>query len=153
MKIIRLPNEEAKIRTVAQWLYDEFGSGDPANSVARAVDRLRSQFEGREDVLFTFVCEASGVLIGTASAIKNDSEAYPELSPWLGAVFVRPEYRGKGIGSLLCNEVSKELRRIGFAEIFLFTANQQKLYERLGWEVFGTETLKNGKSAVVMKLK
>ena len=123
MKIIPLPSDEPMVRLVATWLFEEFGKADPANSVDRSIQRLKTQFVSSDDVL------------GTASMIRHDMNDRMDLSPWLGAVYVAPAFRGKGVASQLCKQVEQELRALTFSKAYLFTIDRQSLYLRNGWEL------------------
>ena len=73
-----------------------------------------------------------------------------ELSPWMSAVYVSPEYRGKGIGTLLCQRILEELKRLKVKEAYLYTADQVQLYAKLGWIPFDKVEYK-GEMQTIMK--
>ncbi len=78
--------------------------------------------------------DASGRLQGSASLIADDMHGEAAFSPWLANVLVLPAARGSGTGSRLINAIEEEARQQGHARLYLFTEDQQALYERRGWE-------------------
>ena len=75
----------------------------------------------------------AGQAIGTASLRASDLPGREELSPWLGGVYVAPAFRGRGIASALCRTVEERAAALGHDRLYLFTLDQQALYQRLGW--------------------
>jgi len=69
---------------------------------------------------------------------KPDRE---EIGLWINALFVAPEHRRKGIGSLLIRAAEAEAARTGERELFALT-DIPKLYQRLGWQC--VESSSNG---------
>ena len=59
----------------------------------------------------------------------------PQLSPWLADVYVAIEYRRQGIGSALVQRIIAEALALGVETLYLYTADQQRFYERLGWSL------------------
>ncbi|HXB13506.1 MAG TPA: GNAT family N-acetyltransferase [Bacteroidia bacterium] len=59
---------------------------------------------------------------------------YKKYAPWLSLLYVKPEYRNKDIGSLLCNSIEAEAFRMGISRIYLYTESARLLYEKLGWK-------------------
>lgn len=82
---------------------------------------------------FIILAHEDGNFVGTAALFTNDLESRPDLSPWLGGVFVLPKYRGKGIASSLINQVMTQAKKIGYQKIYLHTEHTAGLYEKLGW--------------------
>ncbi len=62
---------------------------------------------------------------------------------YLYAFRVRPEYRGKGIGTLLLEIVEEDLRQRGFQRVCLNVGrgnlDARRLYQRLGYRVIAPE--------------
>ena len=97
------------------------------------------------------VALAGAELVGTVSLKHNDLDIRPEISPWLGGVFVIPEWRQRGVASLLMRRAVEEARRLNLERLFLWTASAESLYLKLGWQpVERTEYC--GKSIVIMQL-
>lgn len=79
------------------------------------------------------VALTGGELVGTASLKHNDLDIRPDYNPWLGAVFVTPKWRGRGVGSLLCQRAVDDARRLKIPRLFLWTSTAEALYLKLGW--------------------
>ncbi|HKS95296.1 MAG TPA: GNAT family N-acetyltransferase [Terriglobia bacterium] len=79
-----------------------------------------------------FVAEADGRVCGTVTTI-----IYEDRFAWIGMVLVDPEYRGRGIGTLLLEKAIEYLDRLKAPAIKLDATPQGKpLYTKLG---FGAE--------------
>jgi N-acetylglutamate synthase-like GNAT family acetyltransferase len=76
-----------------------------------------------------------GELLGSAMLLAHDMDSRPQLTPWLAGVFVKPQCRGKGIGSALVRHIEGEARSLGVSTLYLYTPNAESLYERLDWSV------------------
>jgi GNAT superfamily N-acetyltransferase len=68
---------------------------------------------------------------------------------WLALVYTTTENRGKGYGTMLCNEIEAHSKAIGIEELHLFTHTAESLYKRLDWQELERLTLKE-KDIVVM---
>ncbi|MHC8318648.1 GNAT family N-acetyltransferase [Pseudomonas sp. LB3P31] len=73
------------------------------------------------------------------------------LTPWLAGVYVKAEYRGRGIASKLVNRIVDEAAALGIAELYLYTDQAQSLYASLGWEVVEDTVDDEGLEITVMK--
>ena len=79
----------------------------------------------------------NGEPIGTASLKPNDLEARLDLTPCLGGMFVVPEWRRRGVASLLVRRALEEAKRLGYEKVYLWTdsVTAESLYLKLGWTV------------------
>jgi GNAT superfamily N-acetyltransferase len=60
---------------------------------------------------------------------------FPDYMPWLGSVFVHPDYRNRSIASQLCLEIVSLATSFGAGQLFLQTERLDGgLYARLGWK-------------------
>ena len=91
-----------------------------------------------------------GVLVGFYSLMLNDPANLENFSPWLGSVFVKPEFRGQGIGTKLVEHALGLTRRIGIDTLYLRTPNKQAMYSRIGF-INIQEIEIRGKMFMVMK--
>lgn len=132
MKIEPLGKHRKWIPQLACWHHAQWSDLNPGETLAGRVARLELNATGSELPL-TWVAFEDEILFGSASLVNSDMETQPELRPWLASVFVAPEHRRKGIGASLVQHVVNEARERGYESLFLFTPDQQKFYEKLGW--------------------
>ncbi len=102
-----------------------------------------------EGIPCAWVAFIDGEAVGSVSLIEQNLDARPDLSPWLAALWVRPEHRGQGIGAALVRRCEEEARRLGTDRLYLYTETAVALYARLGWMVLSEEEYE-GKPVVVM---
>ncbi|WP_438765300.1 GNAT family N-acetyltransferase [Kushneria sp. TE3] len=76
--------------------------------------------------------------VGMASLFENDCAQRPDLRPWLAAVFVHPDYRGRGIAGRLIETIEQVAHSRGETGLYLITTDHQGLYERHGWSNTGS---------------
>jgi len=92
-----------------------------------------------------------GELIGTVSLKFNDLDTRPELDPWLGGVFVIPEWRGRGVATLLMQRAVEAAAKLGLTKLYLWTSSAEGLYQKLGWQVVERSEY-CGKDIVIMEI-
>ncbi len=118
---------------VAKWLHDEWAWQNPGeNSVADRLQRMQAQMH-KERIPMMFVAFAGDHPVGTAWIVEHDMDSRKDLSPWVATIFVRPEYRGKGIGSALVLRAMDKVRQLGYKQAYLITPDREGFYARLGW--------------------
>ena len=74
-------------------------------------------------------------IIATAGLLEKDINLFPNLFPWLANVYVKKEYRGKGIGSKIIDYIINYTSDIGQKKIYLFTDTKSLLYLNKDWEI------------------
>jgi GNAT superfamily N-acetyltransferase len=106
----------------------------------------------RDTVPFTIVALADGVPVGSCSVVENDCVHRPQYTPWVAAVFVTPELRGRGVASAILQEavtIATRSRLEGlYLDCFETTA---PVYEKSGWVILEREV--GDKESVVMLRK
>jgi len=98
-----------------------------------------------------YVAIKDGIAVGTSMLLDYDMTTHPELTPWLGGVYVKPEHRGHGIATLLSKHAMSEATRMGITRLWLYTVSSSRLYEKLGWEYCMQENYLN-EQATIMKV-
>jgi len=126
------------VRTVAGWLYAEWGCKVPGRSIDTAESSLR-QDPGADGLPSSIIAVLADEPVGVARLVATDLESRPDLSPWLASVYVHADKRNRDIGSILCSGIVEIARRNGFHTLYLFTPDRASFYQRQGWSVMGDE--------------
>ncbi len=105
----------------------------PDHTAADRATRFRAH-QNYETLPIAWIAHEGDAALATASLRTHDLEGREQLSPWLGGVFVQPQYRGRGIATALCKTVETKAASMGITCLYLFTHGQEALYERIGWE-------------------
>lgn len=79
-----------------------------------------------------YLLRLDGRNIGCAGLITNDFISRIDLYPWLCALYVEEEQRGRAYGSLLLEKARQDCARFGFPNIYLATAHVG-YYEKYGF--------------------
>jgi len=98
----------------------------------------------------TLVALDEAELVGTVSLKYHDLDIRPGIDPWLGALLVLPDWRRRGIATLLMQRAAETACRLNLSELFLWTSSAEGLYLKLGWQVV-ERTEYCGKQIVVMR--
>lgn len=153
MEIKSLKSCRCFLNEIADWHYHEWQHLYPADTIHDFIEDLKQSLADTA-VPGTWVLMDENKPVGSASIVRHDMETNRHLSPWLANVFIKPEYRGKGLGRILINHVQEQARSIGVAEIYLFTENRSKLYKSLGWRTVKHEKYhQNDVEVMMMQLK
>ena len=81
--------------TVAGWIFDEWGWEMPGSTL----ESIQAEFSlhlNRDRIPLTMLALVEGQPVGTASIFLHDMDTRMDLTPWLAAVYVVPEFRGQG---------------------------------------------------------
>lgn len=131
--IIPLSQQPQRAEEIAHFLFQEWHLLDNWADPREVAERLR-QRNLPGSVGFTLLALSdAGELSGTASVIEYELDDNPARRYWLGEVFTLPTWRGQGIGSRLVNACIGRAQQQGVTELWLYTPDQQALYQRLGW--------------------
>jgi len=150
VSVRELPNHGRVVRTLARWLFGEWGdlSRRPFHAYVR---KVRESLRG-DPLPFTVVAFAGRRPVGCASCWEQDMHIRLGLSPWLAAVYVDPAYRRRGIGSRLCREVEARARMLEYEKLHLFTPDREEFYQRMGWKTV-ERVVYRGQNVAIMEKK
>ncbi|CAM3315758.1 GNAT family N-acetyltransferase [Halomonas lysinitropha] len=132
IRIARLKDDSPHVAILAEWAHDTWGHLHPGRRLDTAIALMRDEC-GAGGVPSVFAALLDDAPVGMASLVADDMSDRRDLTPWLASVFVRSEWRGRGIASRLVQRVEEEARAHGHDRLYLYTPDQQALYRRLGW--------------------
>jgi len=85
------------------------------------------------DVPFIVVATDNNQLIGSAALVNEDMKTRKDLSPWLASVFVKSEFRKRGIATKLVRYIEEEASKLDIEMLYLYTEHARDLYAGLAW--------------------
>jgi GNAT superfamily N-acetyltransferase len=150
MRIELLADHRHLITKIAAFLHGEWGAFPPWASLPTIEARLAagSQSHG---VPFTLVAlSAENDFLGTASVKLFELPAHHDKEHWLSEVFIPKSLRGQGIGSALIADCIKRSFDLGVPTLYLYTPDQQRLYEKFGWHE-AVQTVVNDEAVSIME--
>lgn len=131
MKFDYLVEHPKYIPLVATWLYQEFIENQkPGISLEYIMEKL--QGHQKEAVPITIIATKGNHCLGTVSLFENDLRGM-EVTPWLAALVVDKQYRGRGIGKELIRQISTIALQLGYRTLYLRTEHATEYYQKLGW--------------------
>jgi GNAT superfamily N-acetyltransferase len=135
------------LTAVGTWIYEQWWSR--RHPLPEVVFELLRTHTVLDQVPFTVVALAAGVPVGSCSVLVNDCVHRPQYTPWVGAVFVKPELRRTGIASAILQEAAAIATRSGIEGLYIDCLEKTApVYENNGWVILEREV--GDKESVVM---
>ena len=136
LTIVTLSDRPDLLTTVATWVYQQWWSHFPEHS-AETLANMLSERRTADHIYESFVALLESVPVGTATVLDHDmdTERWPDLTPWVAAVYVIPEARRQGIGEQLVSQATAFSQSKGLKTVYLWTSDRRNWYERLGWQL------------------
>lgn len=127
--IEHLADHKEYIGTVTNWLWKEFGNENNYDFFQSIIKNSLI----KNKLPLTFIALEDNELVGTIGLWRSDLMSRQDLFPWLSALYVKENFRGKRIGQKLQKFLVEYCREAGFTELFLYT-DICNYYEKTGWE-------------------
>lgn len=121
---------------IADWIWQEWARHEPGVDRAQCEASVHAGLQGMPLPRF-YVARAGDAPIGCASIVAADLPTEPGLGPWLANVYVRPAWRGRGLGTRLVETAMAYGAGVA-GTLYLYTFGTTALYERLGWQPHAT---------------
>ncbi|MGI6239715.1 MAG: GNAT family N-acetyltransferase [Christensenellales bacterium] len=133
MKMLSSCEDRARIPEIAEYIKSKWAN--PAS--ARLYDDCiaHSADAGAPLPRWYALCD-NGRIVGCAGLIANDFISRQDLYPWLCALYVEPEMRGRGYGGALIEKARTDARAAGFPHLYLCT-DHIGYYERYNFTYIG----------------
>lgn len=131
LRIRRLEPNTPEAATVARWRYDAFFA-DSGQSYAASRDALFA-FLAQQGYEIGLLAEWNGRPAGSCLFVRHEIDPKHDLTPWLAALFVAPEFRQRGIGAALVRAIEDHARAVGTETLHLYTVEATAFYAKLGW--------------------
>ena len=132
-----LPSDTSTVEQLITWQIDEYAPSFPSfdhadwtefydNWAKRGNDPLPIVLAGYDD----------GEFFGSVAVVERDDlTGVDHWTPWIAAMIVRPDMRGRGRGLHLLDAALQRCREMGLSKIHLWTENRSAWYLQLGWTV------------------
>jgi predicted N-acetyltransferase YhbS len=133
-QFVSLREQPHHLTTVAEWIHRQWWS--ETDAPIEAIERWLSTHLGKDGFPTTLVAVSDAEATGTISLHETEAEDRPTYKPYLGALFVKPGSRGRGLGGTLVRAVEAHANQLGHPAIYLNAADSlTHFYEALGWQV------------------
>jgi len=115
-------------RHAAEWgyLYTNW------NSAKALADFQQQKTDG--SLPATLVLREDGQVAGSVSLLYGDCEACTDLDPWLGSLYIFPEFRGRGYAGQLIDAAIQVAAAAGEKVLHVFTESAANLFRRHDFE-------------------
>lgn len=129
MEIISLREYPSALEWCISWFQKVWG-----DSVSEEVygDCMKHCIDAPSPIPQWYMLVENKKIIGGIGLIANDFNSRQDLTPWLCALFVEEEYRGRGCGEMLLRHAVGEAARMGYHTVYLCT-DHENYYERYGF--------------------
>jgi predicted N-acetyltransferase YhbS len=129
-QINHLYEHPAHIDRVAAWIHTEFWADKQIHTPASLAALLRDAARP-DSIPLSLLALVDGEPVGTVNLVENDDDKRAHLRPWLAALVVVREQRGRGIGSRLVRKLAGLAATLGYSSMYLGTDNPS-FYARQG---------------------
>lgn len=124
-------NESHLIKLVASWYEEQWSI--PEAKVSEMISHLDHE-------LFHGLLAINGEPVATGGIHRNVSvfaidATLKGYEYWLALVYVRPKFRGKGIGAILCAQLEQEALKRKIKKLHLFTHTAESFYRNQHWQL------------------
>jgi len=99
-------------------------------------DCITHSITARDSLPQWYLLQNDEDIIGCAGLITNDFISRGDLYPWINALFIEENYRGKRYSALLIDKAKADAKKAGFKYVYLCTEHIG-FYEKYGFSYIG----------------
>lgn len=140
--IISLKDSPEYLDEAISYLQQTWGSEETNNLYA---DCLTHTIQSNQPLPQWYLLKEQEKIIGCAGLIPNDFISRMDLMPWLCALYIEEDYRGRHLSQLLVDYVKEDAKALGFSNLYLCT-DHIGLYEKQGFQYIGDGYQLSGES-------
>lgn len=120
---------------IGRWYHREWGLRLQGETEQQSIDRLNEYLHIDRLPFILLATEGTALLGAVQLKYREMADLYPDKEHWLGGVYVAPDHRNRGIGSLMAEEIAARAPEYGVKTLYLQTEQLDGgLYRRLGWQ-------------------
>lgn len=138
------------IEEVSKWIYEEWEKVKGAK-IEDIIYRTKHSLI-KDNIPNMFIAIYNNQVIGVVSLWRNDLTSRQDLCPYMATLFVKEEYRNKGVGRKLQEKCIDEARRLGYHYLYLIT-DHKNYYEKIGWTFLEEAPLNDGNYTRIYQYK
>ena len=97
---------------------------------------------------FILVAKEGMSIIGVVMTSSESDDATKKYSPWLQMLYVKEQFRNKGIGTELIKTACDNLKKMGYSKVYIDTVNASGFYKKLGWKFVEDAKWKNETTSI-----
>lgn len=140
MKIYNIKDKEEYLKEVLTLQINKWGKPyqtkeELEERIENKIDKIKKYWNNNDYCKLILLDNDN--LVGFISIFPQDGEEELNLSPWYATMYVKEEYRGRGLSKILNDAILKEAKKRGYNRIYLKT-ELVNYYEK-----FGATYLKN----------
>ncbi|MGC3791262.1 GNAT family N-acetyltransferase [Priestia aryabhattai] len=151
MVIDFLSNHPSYIKEVASMIYKEFVENTSSEMTFEETLIFFSQTK-KDGFPLTLIALEGEECLGTVSIVENDLKTQDVYKPWLASLYIKPQYRSRGVGQSLIIEVLKVAKNLGYQELYLKTETASDYYQSRGWNLVRKGLDNNDKKVDIFKM-
>jgi len=147
VKITSLNNYPQFAPILAHWAFTEWYRNRDIDF--RILVKAYQTRAARKSLPYTLMALHGDLPVGMVTLKYSELISKKDCFPWLNALYVIPEFRGKQIGKMLIEALKYHAAEAGFKKLYLFIDYRkheflEKYYKSLGWKFFDSATDNDG---------
>lgn len=127
IEIIRIREHKELADKTAEWFHEKWGIPLEAYK-----DSIEENLKNTGSIPQWYIAVDKDEIVGGIGVIENDFHNRKDLTPNVCAVYVKENYRCKGIAGRLLEFVCDDMNHMGTDTLYLVT-DHTSFYERYGW--------------------
>ena len=133
MQIISVRQQPEYMEEAIKYFQDKWAS---ENTMKVYDDCIRHCINAKNKLPQWYLLKSGQKTIGCSGLITNDFISRMDLYPWVCAVYIEEEHRGKRLGFRLLKKAEKDAEKFGYDHVYLCT-DHIGYYEKAGYEYIG----------------